>query len=752
MTRNKSYLTDYEKIDRGFVAFGGNSKGGKIIRKGKIRTSKLDFEDVYFVKELKFNLFSVLQMCDKKNNVLFTDTACVVLSPDFKLTDESHVLLKVPRKDIMYSVNLKNIVPQGGLTCLFAKVTSDESTLWHKRLGHVNFKIINKLVKGNLVRDIENLIDLKVKVIRCDNGTDIKNMVMNQFFEMKGIKREFSVARTPQQNEAEAVNTACYVQNRIPNWIFDIDALTKSMNYKLIIVGNQSNSSASKARVETVPDKDYIRLPLWTLDPLFSSSSKDSLGDGFKPLEEEKKKDVEDPRNEDSEVPSTEEPKVNKKNNANVNNTNNINTISPTENAAGIEDNVVDENIVYRCADDPNMPGLEDISIFEDSNKDVFGVEVDLNNMESTFHVSPIPITRIHKDHPLEQVIRDLHSAPQTMRMNKLDERGIVIRNKAILMAQGHTQEEGIDYDEVFVPVARIEVIMLFLAYALFKDFVVYQMDSKSAFIYGKIEEQVYFCQPLGFKDLDFPDKLYKVEKALYRLHQAPRDGLRPCARRLSKNGDEHLDTIPEKESDKFIKFSVENLVSSPSESEDEHECDVPVCDDFTTFSNLLFDADDDFSSNPYHFNVESDLIESLHNYDSSIISSSSKIDFLLDEFAGELILLKSIPPGIDEANWDMLILEELLSNDSLSISENESFHFDILSSPPPHAKPPDDDSRILTVKMVGDISEQYVPTPRILPTKPTLASNQEKSPHLLSHRGLKAFQLSFECPMMIYG
>nr|GEV41460.1 hypothetical protein [Tanacetum cinerariifolium] len=111
MIGNKSYLTDYEEINGGFVAFGGNSKGEKITRKGKIRTGKLDFEDVYFVKELKFNLFSVSQMCDKKNNVLFTDTACVVLSPDFKLTDRSHVFLKVPRKDNMYSVDLKNVVP-----------------------------------------------------------------------------------------------------------------------------------------------------------------------------------------------------------------------------------------------------------------------------------------------------------------------------------------------------------------------------------------------------------------------------------------------------------------------------------------------------------------------------------------------------------------------------------------------------------------------------------------------------------------
>nr|GEV04899.1 hypothetical protein [Tanacetum cinerariifolium] len=330
--------------------------------------------------------------------------------------------------------------------------------------------------------------------------------------------------------------------------------------------------------------------------------------------------------------------------------------------------------------------------------------------------------------------------------------------------------------------------------------------------------------------------------------------------------GDEHLDTIPKAESDEFIKTRVENLVPSPSESEDlsDSECDMPACDDFTTFSNLLFYYDDDFSSSDnesfsdediskeiysnllfdeeiisikidlHHFNAESDLIESLLNHDSSIISSSSKIDSLFDEFAGKLILLKSIPLEIDETNCDpeeeihliekllydnssprpseefisenfdaeieyfspspipvedsdsfmeeidlcftpddsmpqgieeddydserdMLILEELLSNDSLSLFENESFHFDIPSSPRPPAKPPDDDeiepnSGILTVKVVGDISEHDVPMPRLFPTQPTHDSKQEKYLNLLSHRGLKASQLSSECLMMIYG
>ncbi|GJT12691.1 putative ribonuclease H-like domain-containing protein [Tanacetum coccineum] len=383
MTGNRSYLTDYEEIDEGF--------------------------------ELKFNLFSVSQMCDKKNSVFFTDTACIVLSPDFKLTDVS----------------------------------------------------------------IENLIDLKVKVIRYDNGTEFKNKVMNQFCEKKGVKREFSVARTPQQNGvverknrtlieatrtmladsklpttfwAKAVNTTCYVQNRVlvikphnktpyelflgrkpalsfirpfrcpvtivntidhlgsrPNWLFDINALTKSINYKLVVAWNQSNGSAGtkacddacKARMET-----------------------DSPNAGFKPLREEEKKDAEDPGNEDSEVPSTKEPRFNQEKDANVNNTNTINTVSPTVNAAGIEDNVVNENIVYGCADDPNMPELEDI-IYSDNDEDV-GVEADMNNLVTFMPASPIPTTRIHKDHLVEQIIGDLHSTPQTRRMTKnLEEHGL---------------------------------------------------------------------------------------------------------------------------------------------------------------------------------------------------------------------------------------------------------------------------------------------------------------------------------------
>nr|GEW02104.1 hypothetical protein [Tanacetum cinerariifolium] len=396
------------------------------------------------------------------------------------------------------------------------------------------------ILKSFITR-IENLVDHKVKVIRCDNEIKLKNKDTNQFCEMNGIMRQYSIARTPYQNEVaerinrtlvetartmladsnlpttfwtEAVSTAFYVQNRVlvtrphnktsyerlhgrttvlsfmgpfgcpvtildtidhlgkfdgkadegffvgcslnsksfrvfnsrtrikeetlqirfsentpnnvgsgPNWLFDIDALTKTMNYQPVVAGTQSNgnagikdnNNASQDKKEKEPSKDYILLPLWTADLPF-------------PL--------------------------------------NVTVASNEVNAVGRKSSI-------ELLDDPNMPELEDISIFEDSNEDVFGAEADLNNLESTF--------------------------------------------------QGHTQEEGIDYDEVFAPVTRIEAIRLFLAYVSFKDFVVYQMNVKSAFLYEKIDEEVYVFQPLGFEDPEFLDKVYKVEKALYGLHQAPR-------------------------------------------------------------------------------------------------------------------------------------------------------------------------------------------------------------------------------------
>nr|GEU82508.1 hypothetical protein [Tanacetum cinerariifolium] len=221
--------------------------------------------------------------------------------------------------------------------------------------------------------------------------------------------------------------------------------------------------------------------------------------------------------------------------------------------------------------DDLDMPALEDI-VYSDYKEDV-GVEADLSNLETNIYVSPILTTKVHKDHPVTQIIGDLTSAPQTRsmarivkeqgRLNNINDEDFHICMFACFISQEEPKkvhqvlkdpswikamreellqfkmqkEEGIDYDEVFTLVERIEAIWLFLAYASFMGFMVYQMDVKNVFLYGTIEEEVYVCQPSGFEDPDYPDKVYKVVKALYGLHQVPRAWYETLANYLLENG-----------------------------------------------------------------------------------------------------------------------------------------------------------------------------------------------------------------------
>nr|GEW07984.1 hypothetical protein [Tanacetum cinerariifolium] len=396
MTENISYLFDYKEIDGGYVAFEGDTKEGKI-------TSK--------------------------------DTECVVLSPDFKLLDESQVLLRVPRKDNMYNVDLNNVAPSGGRkpALSFMRPFGCPVTIFNT-IDHLG-KFDGKADEGFFVGYFTNS-----KAFRVFNS---RTRIVEKTLHITFL-----------ENKPDVVGSG-------PTWLFDIDTLTKSMNYKPVVVGNQSDSSAGKARVKTIPDKDYILLPLWTQDLLFSSSSKDSSGNGFKSSKEEEKKDVEGLWNEDNEVLSTEEPRVNKEKDS-VNNTNRVNDVSLTINAASNEVNVVGKETSIELPDDQNMSDLEDIIIFEDSSEDVF----------------------------VEQIIRDIHSAPQTRRMTK-----------------SVTDQEP------------------------------KKMDVKSAFLYSKIEEEVYVCQSPGFEDPEFPDKVYKVEKALYGPHQAPRAWYETLSTYLLDNG-----------------------------------------------------------------------------------------------------------------------------------------------------------------------------------------------------------------------
>nr|GEW11243.1 hypothetical protein [Tanacetum cinerariifolium] len=625
MTGNISYLSEYEPYDEGYVSFGQG--GGKITGKGIIKTGKHEFENVYFVKELKYNQFSVSQIFDNKNSILFTDSQCIVLGKDFKLQDDTNVLLRTPRQHNMYSIDLNNIVPHKNLTCLVTKASIGESMLWHRRLGHLSFKTMNKLVMNNLVRGLpskcfendhtcvaclkgkQHKASCKTKLVnsvskplhtlhmdlfgptsvtslnhkcyclvvtddfsRCDNVGEFKNKEMNEFCTKKGIRREFSNARTPQQNEVserrnrtlieaartmladakhpvtfgvKAVNTACYVQN-------------------MVLVNKSQNKTLHELFNSKIPAIGFLRpfgchvMILNTLDHLGKFDAKGDEGYFVRNID----------------CCNTDDPES-----SGISNPAATSKVPLAEQAKPATSLIVETEIPTVSSPVPTV--CLDTSPGSSSDPRIIS-KGDFSQQETPSLGNALTLSnRIHKDHPKSQIIGPVDTPVQTrlksnemeeqsfiatihhktnpellqfylfscflsqeepkkifdalkdprvrpistkwVLKNKKDERGIMIRNKARLVAQGYTQEEGIDYKEVFTPVARIEAIRLFLAYALFMGFVVYQMDVKSAFLYGTIDEKVYVMQPLGFQDLEFPNRVYKVEKAMYALHQAPR-------------------------------------------------------------------------------------------------------------------------------------------------------------------------------------------------------------------------------------
>nr|GFB60054.1 putative ribonuclease H-like domain-containing protein [Tanacetum cinerariifolium] len=284
-----------------------------------------------------------------------------------------------------------------------------------------------------------------------------------------------------------------------PACLFNIDSLTRTMNYHLVIAENQTNSNAGFQETKKAGEEGtqtYVLFPV--------------LSDGFRDLNAE----LEECTNNSSNGVNAASSLVSTAGHNFINSTNDFSAAGPSNAAASLT-----------AANSSDMPNLEDLAHSNDAN-DV-GAEAHINNLESIILVSPILTTKIYKDHPTSQIIGDLSSTTQTRSMartvrdqellqfkmqkvwilvdlpyekraigtkwvyrNKKDERGIIIRNKARLVAQGHTQEEGIDYEELFALVARIEAIRLFLAYASFMGFLVYQMDVKSAFLYDTIEEE----------------------------------------------------------------------------------------------------------------------------------------------------------------------------------------------------------------------------------------------------------------------
>nr|GEX44478.1 hypothetical protein [Tanacetum cinerariifolium] len=446
---------------------------------------------------------------------------------------------QTPRQHNIYSIDLNNIVPHKDLTCLVAKASADESMLWHRRLGHLNFKTMNKLVRYNLVKGLPSkCFENDHTCVACQKGkqhnasykTKLVNSVSKPLHtlhmdlfgptsdETSGIRRNFITKienlkdlTDPQQNGvaerrnrslikaartmladaklpitfgAEVVSTACYVQNRV-------------LNYMPVVVAGTSSTNFSDACNVDAPESSGNSNP--------TATSKNPLVDQMETLIVE------------SAIPTVSSPVLTA-----------CLEISP-ETTSG------SRLISKWVTSQDETPSLYNISTlsnrFEDilgvttNTGDTNGVEANLGNMEYNISAIPTPTFRIHKDHPKSQIIGpgdtpnvwSLVDFPKGVRPigtkwvlnNKKDERGIVMRNKARLVAQGHTQEEGVDYEEVFAPVARIEAIRLFLAYASF----------------------------MGFTDPEFPYKVYKVEKAMYGLHQAPRAWYGTLSKYLLTNG-----------------------------------------------------------------------------------------------------------------------------------------------------------------------------------------------------------------------
>ncbi|GJW57630.1 ribonuclease H-like domain-containing protein [Tanacetum coccineum] len=426
MTGNKAYLAEFQDFNGGPVAFGGSK--GYITGKGKIKTGKLDFEDVCFVKELQhFNLFSVSQMCDKKNKVLFTDSECLVLSPEFKLPDENQVLLKIPRQNNMYSFNLENIVPSGGLACLIAKATTDESNKWHRRNLRTGMRL-------NSVGQKES---------RGNNCTE-----------------------------------------------------------EIIDAGDSEKEDESA--------QDSFVLPMW---PSFSSTiTPDDKREGPREEEQVFMDDLE--RLQRQEKEANEKLKLSERTTpAKASSTNLVNTVSSSVSTASPHEGLSLSDPTNPEEDDSEIPPLEDIY---------------QNSTHGIFTTSSYDDGGIHSTHPKALILGDPNSAVQTRskvntssgahafvsyvqkkRTNHKDFHHYVF---ARFLSQHEPKKisEALE-DESWVDAMQEELL----------QFEIQKVWVLVDFPYGN--EEVYVSQPPGFLDPKNPQKVYKVVKALYGLHQAPR-------------------------------------------------------------------------------------------------------------------------------------------------------------------------------------------------------------------------------------
>ncbi|GJV43452.1 putative ribonuclease H-like domain-containing protein [Tanacetum coccineum] len=426
MTGNKDQLEDFEEFNGGSVTFGGSK--GYISGKGRIRVGNLDFDSVSFVKELgHFNLFSISQICDKQHKVLFTETECLVVSSDFKMPDENQILLKVPRHHNMYSFDMKTPSPAKGFACLIAKATSDESKLWHRRLGHINFKNLNKLVKGNLVRGLPSKVFKNDHTcVACHKGKQHRASCKAKLERLITEPLHTLHMDLFGPTSVKSINHASYCLVITDDctrfsWVFFL-ASTKNSDMLEFCGNNGIKHEFSNAR--TIIQNGVAG----EMNRTLIEAARTMLADAILPTTFGLKQLVM--------LVISEE------------NTGRYFTNSWSPLLLRDKDEEVGAYVVHSAdkihvvkrwnqgqlpqIQSKRRPLLDELALI------YLGMSIELNTTSTP--------SRINGCHTVN---------------TEEDERGVVVRNKARLVAQGYTQEEGIDYDEVFAPVARIEAISL---------------------------------------------------------------------------------------------------------------------------------------------------------------------------------------------------------------------------------------------------------------------------------------------------
>ncbi|KAJ9541880.1 hypothetical protein OSB04_028386 [Centaurea solstitialis] len=740
MTGRKEILSNYKEEYGGSVKFGNNELA-PVVGQGDIVCKDITIKNVAHVVGLNHNLFSIGKFCDKDLEVYFKKRRCVVRTEDGK------ELLVGSRRTNLYTIRLQHKL-QCSSSCLITRSSLRLAVLWHKRLSHLNFRYIDKIVKHQLVSGIPMIkfeqeemcsgcekgkmkhashppkpeqgsksplsllhmdlcgpmkyqslagrkyilvivddfsrytwtkflktkdetssliinfikavqvqLKLPVQTVRTDNGTEFKNTVLKSFYNSFGITQTFSAARTPEQNGvverrnrtlveaarsmlaesqlpqylwAEAVNTACYTQNRsiihrrfgqtpyhilfgrIPSVghfrVFGCKCfvlneteyrvlnrqtriVTESINVHFDPITELSSDISSSSVTNVVVNADstsqgpsgssassnasYLDFLFQSVYYDFSNTSTSSTGTALDLLSL--------PSSSNSELSSStqNEPDLSEAIETQSSDTSPLampdspsTSIQATSDVQEIPSSSSNETPVTIPSDIPSEPSTT--------------ASVDIIEPTSVNDQTPLPHTvKWTRSHPIELIIGDPTSTVKTraatanecnfsvfltdteptrvsdalqdsdwvtamqeelnqfsalkvwrlvkrpldksiidtkwLFKNKKDEHGTIVRNKARLVAKGYRQQEGIDYDQTFAPVARLEAIRMFLAYAAYKDFTVFQMDVKTAFLYGHLKEEVYVSQPEGFVDPDHPDYVYVLDKALYGLKQAPR-------------------------------------------------------------------------------------------------------------------------------------------------------------------------------------------------------------------------------------